>query len=132
MLCPRCQQPTTDGAACAQCAATLDTLFGPVPPPAGESPYRQPAPPAAGTLAPRDPSDPSDPSANTLGESLRRESAVPSSNLLVGALSLGLGLVLTLLSYRGAFGPGSGRYTVFTGLIAVGGYRLFRGLVMRD
>jgi len=50
------------------------------------------------------------------------------SDLLMGALWLGGGLLVTLGTYSAAAAGGGGRYLVTTGAIAYGGVRLLRGL----
>lgn len=123
MPCPRCQQPVTVGGPCARCAS-LDSLFGPVPPAeASAGVYRQPSPPSAPAPDPADPAWLRD---------ATRPGRPPPGNLMVGGATLFLGLGLTLMSYVGVLGRGGGRYTVFLGLIGFGGYRLVRGLIMRD
>lgn len=51
------------------------------------------------------------------------------TDLIVGALWLGGGLLVTFLSYSAASSGGGGRYVVTTGAIAVGAVRIVRGLV---
>lgn len=125
--CDRCQRELLHhGSPCAACAGDIDALFGPVPPrfSARDSAYRKPAPP-------EEKRDTPDPDWLRAPEGQRR-AALPA-NLITGAAMLALGLGLTLLSYVGALGRGGGaRYTIFGGLIAVGAYRFFRGVLFRD
>jgi hypothetical protein len=59
----------------------------------------------------------------------RSTATASNRRVLLGAVAIVTGLLLTIVSYRGAEEVGGGRYVVFTGLIVFGIVQVIRGLV---
>jgi hypothetical protein len=122
--CPSCQKPMRTGSNTATAVAT--------PPPAGAPGFA--AAPQAGSPGTANPGAPGaqpftpyKAPANTGGGS-----GAGTTNIVIGGLMLGIGILITVGSYSAASSnPNGGTYVVTWGLIIFGAIRLFRGLAQR-